>query len=43
MPISAEEVIAVSAMEAVGVSAAMTKFMAIPGNPKVPILTLASA
>lgn len=35
-PIYADEVIAVSAMEAVGVSAAMTKFHAIPGNPKVP-------
>lgn len=37
--IAAEDVIAVSAMEAVGVSAAMTKYMAIPGNPKVPIST----
>jgi hypothetical protein len=42
-PIYADEVIAVSAMEAVGVSAAMTKFHAIPGNPKVPFLILASA
>lgn len=29
------EVLAVSAMEAVGVSAAMYKFNAIPGSPKV--------
>lgn len=30
------DVIAVSAMEAVGVAAAMAKYSAIPGNPKIP-------
>ena len=33
--ISAEDVIAVSAMEAVGVAAAMERFEAIDGSPKV--------
>lgn len=33
--LTAEEVLAVSAMEAVGVALAMQKFSAIPGNPKV--------
>ena len=33
--IAADDVIAVSAMEAVGVAAAMARFQAIPGNPKV--------
>lgn len=33
--ISADDVIAVSAMEAVGVAAAMERFEAIDGNPKV--------
>ena len=38
--IAADDVIAVSAMEAVGVAAAMERFQAIPGNPKVLPLTL---
>lgn len=36
--VDATQVLAVSAMEAVGVSAAMYKFQAIPGNPQVPFL-----